>query len=259
MIKKKLIDNFGLMHFSGTVLEKYNETNHFETPPKVCLNGQFFSKYFMDYLQMVYNAINKDSTAKPLISYMHFNTGHEYTGKRIRNTDTNLAEFITNMAALPDTLTMIFSDHGNKNTYYSQHSEEGRREVFDPVFFMVIPGGVEKILGKERMTALVKNQRRLFTFLDVHRALMSLKDPVKRFSRNTSLAGIFAVLPENRTCANLNLMPLTLCKCEDFDRYNSVKDNSDSHKWLVEFALGTLNNAIQKQHMGGKKEGCRIT
>lgn len=122
---------------------------------------------------------------------------------------------------------------------------------------MVIPGGVEKILGKERMTALVKNQRRLFTFLDVHRALMSLKDPVKMFSRNTS--GIFAVLPENRTCANLNLMPLTLCKCEDFDRYNSVKDNSDSHKWLAEFALGTLNNAIQKQHMGGKNQGCRIT
>lgn len=115
------------------------------------------------------------------------------------------------------------------------------------------------LVRKGCRTALVENQRRLFTFLDVHRVLMSLNDPEKMLSQNNSEDGIFAVLPANRTCADLSLMPLTLCKCEDFDRYNSVEYNSDSHKWLAEFALGTLNDAIQKQHMGNKRERVSIT
>ena len=240
------------MHFSVTVLDKYNETNHFEYPAKVCLNGQFFSKYFMDYIKMVNTAINDDLRAKPLLSFIHLNTGHEHTGKRMRNMDANLAKFLISMAAIPDSLTMIFSDHGNKNTHYSYHTEEGKREVFDPVSFMVVPDGVARRLGQQRMAALVENQRRLFTFLDVHRALMSLNDPKKMHSQNSLAAGIFAVLPANRTCADLSLMPMTKCKCEVLDYHNPVEDNSDSHKWLAEFSLGTLNDAIQKQYMGGK-------
>ena len=240
------------MHFSGTVLDKYDETNHFESPPKVCLNGQFFSKYFMDYIKMVNAANNDDPRAKPLLSFVHLNTGHEYTGKRMRNMDVNLAKFLISMATFPDTLTMIFSDHGNKNTQYSYHTEEGRREVFDPVSFMVVPDGVVRKLGQQRMASLVENKKRLFTFLDVHRALMSLNDPEKMHSQNFLVTGIFSVLPANRTCADLSLMPLTRCKCEGFDNYNQVKDNSDSHKWLAEFSLGTLNDAIQRQYMGGK-------
>ncbi|KAJ7315081.1 ligand-gated sodium channel [Desmophyllum pertusum] len=182
---------------------------------------------------------------------MDFNTGHEYTGKRMINMDANLAKFFINMAAFPDTLTVIFSDHGNKNTQYSYDTEEGRREVFDPVFFMIVPDGVAERLGRQRMAALVENQKRLFTLLDVHKAFMSLNDPEKMNSQNPLTAGIFAVLPANRTCADLNLMPLAICKCEVVDNYNQVKDNSDSHKWLAEFALGTLNDAIQNQHIGG--------
>jgi len=186
---------------------------------------------------------------------MHFNTGHEYTGKRIVNVDAIMAKFLINMAAFPNTLTMIFSDHGNKNTQYSYKSEEGMRKVFDPVFFMIVPDGVAERLGPQRMSALASNQKRLFTLLDVHRALMSLNDPEKMNSQNSLVAGIFAVIPANRTCVDLNLMPLTRCKCEGFDNYNPAEDNSESHKWLAEFALGTLNNAIQKQHMGGKRIG----
>ena len=200
---------------------------------------------------MVFTAIKNDRKAKPLLSFAHFNTGHEYTGKRMKNMDANLAKFLINMAAFPDTLTMVFSDHGNKNTQYSLHTKEGKREVFDPVFFMIVPDGVAGSLGRQRMAALIANQKRLFTLLDVHRALISLNDPEKMNSQNFLEAGVFAVLPANRTCADLNLMPLTMCKCEDFDNYNPVKDNSESHKWLAEFALGTLNDAIQKQHLEG--------
>ena len=251
-MRKKHIDDFGLLHFSGTVLDKYHKTNPYESPAQVCLNGQFFSQYFMDYINMMYNAVARDRRAKPLLSFMHFNTGHEHTGKRIVNMDANIAKFLINMVTFPDTLTIIFSDHGNKNTQYSFNSVEGRREVFDPVFFLIVPDGVAERLGRKQMSALVANQKRLFTLLDVHRALMSVNDPEKMKSQNSLVTSIFAVLPENRTCADLNLMPLTRCKCEGFDDYNPARDNSDSHKWLAEFALGTLNDAIQKQHMGGK-------
>ena len=254
-MQTKHIDDFGLLHFSGTVLDKYHETNHFETPSQVCLNGQFFSQYFMDYINMTHNAVTLDRTLKPLLSFMHFNTGHEYTGKRIVNMDANIAKFLIDMAAFSNTLTMIFSDHGNKNTKYSIKSEEGMREVFDPVFFMIVPDGVAERLGPQRMSALASNQKRLFTLLDVHRALMSVNDPEKMNSQNSLVTGIFAVIPANRTCVDLNLMPLTRCKCKGFDNYNPAEDNSESHKWLAEFALGTLNNAIQKQHMGGKRIG----
>ena len=201
---------------------------------------------------MMYNAVARDRRAKPLLSFMHFNTGHEHTGKRIVNIDANMAKFFINMAASSDTLTIIFSDHGNKHAQYSFNSEDGRREVFDPLFFLIVPDGVAERLGRKRMSALAANQKRLFTLLDVHRTLISLNDPERMNSQNFSVAGIFAVLPENRTCADLNLIPLTKCKCEGFDDYNPTNDNSDSHKWLAEFALGTLNDAIQKQHMRGK-------
>ena len=169
----------------------------------------------------------------------------------MKNMDANLAKFLIKMSQSPDTLTVIFADHGNRNTKYS-YTDEGRRETFDPLLFILVPEGVAEKLGEQRMTALVENQKRLFTLLDVHRALVSLNDPEKMNSQNSTAEGIFAVLPENRMCADLTLMPLTRCKCEGFDDYNQVEDNSANHKWFAEFALGTLNDAIQTQHMGGK-------
>ena len=151
-------------------------TNHYETPPQVCLNGEFYSQYFLDYITKVYSAMNKDKKAKSMLSFMHFNTGHEYTGVRMINMDANLAKFLNNIVQSPDTLTVIFSDHGNRNTQYS-YTDEGRRETFDPILFMIIPDQVAEKLGHQRMTALVENQKRLFTLLDLHRALVSLNHP----------------------------------------------------------------------------------
>ena len=251
-LRTKHIDDLGLSHFGCTVFtSKYEMTNHYENPHQVCLNGEFYSQYFLDYLSKVFSSLRANKTAKSLLSYMHFNTGHEYTGVRMINMDAMLAKFVMEMAQSPDTFTLIFSDHGNRNTKYS-YTEEGRRETFDPILFMLIPDGVAEKLGQQRMAALVENQKRLFTLLEVHKALMSLNDPQKINPQNFTEAGIFAVLPESRTCEDVRLLPLTKCKCEGFEDYNQAEDNSDDHKWLAEFALGTLNDAIQTQHMKGK-------
>ena len=232
-------------------MNKYGRTNHYDSPAKVCFNGQFFSWYFMDYITKVYTALQKDEKAKPLLSYMHFNTGHEMTGKRMINMDANLAKFFINLAGFSDTLTIIFSDHGHKMTPFS-YTEEGRRELFDPTFFMIVPDGVKAKLGPQRTAALFTNQKRLFILHDLHKALMSLHDPEKMNSQDFSQTGIFSIIPASRTCADLYMLPLTRCKCKGFDEEGHIKDNADNHKWLAEFAVGYMNDAIQKQYMGGK-------
>ena len=249
-VAKKHIDHYGLTHFSCTMVKKYGRTNHYDEPAMMCLNGQFFSWYFMDYITKVYTALQSDQKAKPLLSYMHFNTGHEMTGTRIVNLDANLAKFFVDMAGLPNTLTMIFADHGHKLTPFS-FTEEGRRELFDPSFFMIVPDGVKEKLGPQRMAALVANQKRLFILQDVHKALMSLHDPEKMNSQDFTQTGIFSVIPANRTCADLYMLPLTRCKCEGFDEEGHIQDNAENHKWLAEFAVGFMNDAIQKQYMKG--------
>ena len=252
-VAKKNVDHQGLTHFSCTALGRYGLTTHFDYPEKICLNGQFYSWYFMEYVTKVYTALRSDKKAKPLLSYTHFNTGHEMTGKRMINMDANLAKFFTDMASFPNTLTVIFSDHGHKMAPFS-YTEEGRRELFDPIFFMIVPDGVKEKLGPQRMGALVTNQKRLFMLYDVHKAFMSLPDPQKMNSRDHSVTGIFSEIPANRTCADLYMLPLTRCKCEGFDKEGHVKDNADDHKWLAEFAVGTLNDAIQKQYMEGNQD-----
>ena len=225
-------------------------TNFYEFPDKVCFNGRFFSSYFLEYLTATYRAIQDDDSARPMISYHHVNTGHVgYDGDRIRNIDSSLAEFFMKMAYNPHTVTIVLSDHGHTRTTYGK-SFEGRMELFDPLFFMVLPYNVARLLGQHRVAALVENQHRLFTTADIHRALMSLHNPAKSQSRDSRVAGIFAVLPTNRTCADIPLLPLSRCKCEGWGE--DVASNSPKLKWLAEYALGQLNNAIQKQYMKGK-------
>ena len=246
-----MIDHVGITHFSCTVLARVGRTNHYDKPKKICLNGRFFDWYFFNYITRVYTALEKNRKAKPLVSYMHFNTGHEMTGKRMINMDTGLAKFVMDMASFPNTLTMIFSDHGHKTTPFS-FTEEGRRELFDPVFFMIVPNGVKEKIGSERMVALVTNQKRLFMLYDVHKALMSLHDSQKKDLKDYLVSGIFSEIPANRTCADLYMLPLTRCKCEGFDEAILVNDNANDHMWLAEFAVGYMNNVIQKQYMSGK-------
>ena len=72
------------------------------------------------------------------------------------------------------------------------YTEEERRELFDPLFFMTIPDGVKDKLGARRTSALITNQKRLFMLYDVQEAFMSLNDPQKMNSNDYSVTGIFS-------------------------------------------------------------------
>lgn len=250
-VAKKQVDHQGITHFSCTALDKMlRRTNHYDYPQKICLNGKFYSWYFMNYITKVYTALKSDEKAKPLLSYMHFNTGHETNGKRMINMDANMAKFIINMASFSDTLTLILSDHGHTRTPF-RNTKEGGKELYDPLFFMIVPDGVREKLGPQRMNALVTNQKRLFVLKDVHKAFMSLHDRQKMDSVDYSVTGIFSEIPANRTCADLEMLPAAKCKCEGFDEEIEIRENADDQKWLAEFAVGYINNAIQRQHREG--------
>ena len=205
-----MVDLLGITHFCCTVLNRIGRTNHYDSPQKICLNRQFYSWYFFDYIRKVYTALENNRKAKPLVSYMHFNTGHEMTGKRMINMDVGIAKFFTDMALFPNTLTLICSDHGHKMTPFSC-TEKGRRELFDPAFFMIVPDDVKEKLGPERMGALITNQKRIFMLYDVHKALMSLHDSQRKDSKDYSVTGIFSEILANRNCADLYMLPLTRC------------------------------------------------
>ncbi|PFX31742.1 hypothetical protein AWC38_SpisGene3494 [Stylophora pistillata] len=71
-----------------------------------------------------------------------------------------------------------------------------------------------------------------------------------------SVTGIFSEILANRACADLEMLLLTRCKCEGFNEEVEIKENADDHKWLAEFAVGYINNAIQRQH---REEGASST
>ena len=80
---------------------------------------------------------------------MHFNTGNEKTGKQITKMDTSWAKFLMEMALFQNTLATVFFCHGHKMTPFC-HTEDGRREIFDPVLSMIVPDEVKEKLGPEK-------------------------------------------------------------------------------------------------------------
>ncbi|EDO37452.1 predicted protein [Nematostella vectensis] len=247
VVKSHQIDHLGLTHFSCEVLMQYNRRNPYDGPGHVCLNGLYYSIYFLRYIALMTREIARDFHAAPLISYQHLNTGHTDWGTRVTNDDEPLAQFLNAMAHDPNTLTIVLSDHGHTRTPYAS-TDEGQNELYSPFLFMVLPNHVASLLGKQRVEALVKNQQRIFTTLDLHKALMFLHSTDKP-SSDYKQAGIFAKIPADRTCSDLPLSPLARCRCEGWDE--KAEKNSPRIKWLAEFAVGALNDLIQEQYVKG--------
>lgn len=256
MVKYYNIDDFGLSHASCEVLKRYNTTNQFNHPRKVCFGGKAFAESFLDYAESIYDDLKAVGKKMRVLTYTHLNTGHEVSGTRIRQIDGQLSRYIEKMATTEETLTVVLSDHGPKTTGYSFHTVEGRAEKYDPFLFIVIPNKVAHALGLETVRALIQNQKRLITTLDLHNAFMSLGRA--GLTGRTGIAsgfherGIFGLIPANRTCADLSMKPLAVCKCEGWEE--RFPDNDNQFTWLAEFALGKINNEIQRQYLRGGRE-----
>ncbi|XP_031573105.1 uncharacterized protein LOC116307098 [Actinia tenebrosa] len=237
------IDDFGLSHTSCDVYRQYGTTNPFEQP-KICFSGKPYGDFFLDYTAKVFQAYRDSDKKRPVFAYTHLNVGHEFSGRRIRQIDEKLSWFVRSMAKDQDTLTIILSDHGPKTTKFSFKTMSGRAEIYDSLLFMILPKNVAEKLEMQRTRALFVNQRRLMTTLDLHKAIISFVKSSEGHDR-----GVFTEVSPQRTCANLTMKHSAVCKCTNWETL--YPDDYGNFTWLAEFALGEINNNIQKEFMSG--------
>ena len=237
-LNKKLrsmqVNNFGLTHFSCDALLKYGVTNQFNDPPKVCYNGKLLTTYFLDYIKRHFLPFRRHDLLKPMFMYTHLNTGHEKTGKRIAQSDPELARLIEHLAQQSDTITILLSDHGPKTTEFAREHDRGRYELAHGFLFMMIPDKVRTALG-DQYDALLLNQKRLATPKDLHFTLTGLL--------RGQAEGLLQPIDPNRGCKDLPLYSFTHCLCNGWNI--RLPDSHRTVAWIAEFGLGFLNNLIQ--------------
>ena len=233
----------GLTHSSCEVLAAFGTDAPFNGPTgdQICFNGKLQHSYFLQYSIDTLNTIASSRRSRPLLSYTALNVGHDDTGRRIQSLDSEFAQYVSTMANDQNSLTIILADHGNTYTEYTYAILEGRFEMFHPSLFVIVPNKVASLLGRDALSALEINQRRLVTMIDLHHSLLPLVGPLSGF---VNPVGLFTPIPRNRTCNDVELRTPNLCVCEGWD---SPTTNDSSKISIVEFAVGELNNLVLAQ------------
>ncbi|XP_046563893.1 LOW QUALITY PROTEIN: uncharacterized protein LOC124272732 [Haliotis rubra] len=241
------IESFGVSTASCEILYQNGVNDHFHGPDTVCFNGRHQHEYLLEYLKLYQDMMAASS--KPFVTFLETNVGHEDTGRRIQQLDDHLGEYLAFMADQENTLTVVFSDHGNAYGKFLDESPEGRVELYHPALFMIVPTSVAKHLGRDKMAALTLNQGRLVSHLDLHytiRSLISSTAHIPEVNRQylVTPTGLFHNVSESRQCLNVPQIPPNFCICAGGE--SRVKNNT-LYVVYAHFAVGTMNNAIQAQ------------
>ncbi|OWF45728.1 uncharacterized protein LOC110456681 [Mizuhopecten yessoensis] len=279
-LKKAGIDGLDTTLSSCEILRVNNVNDHFHGPDTVCYGGQFQHQFALDYLKLYQSRMA--SLDQRFISFLETNVGHEDTGRRIKTLDQSLASYLKFASTLNNTLTILFSDHGNAYGNFLDVSLEGRVEMFHPFLMMVLPEKVRDKLGPDQTSALISNQDKLISLLDLHHMLYdiavigqpslftntsTLQRKHLSTARNTVLPlsyfpkikeqfqvpdkGLLSRVSPSRTCDQMPRIMPNLCICEGFE--NSVKN--DSHLVMfAHFALSKLNSVIHSQYRRGSPD-----
>ena len=254
-LKNNSIDFTGITHSSCEVLKGLGVPEIFHGPAKLCYGGKHYHSLFLQFLDTFLQDINSDPGKKPLFSFSMLDVGHEDSGLRIQTLDTSLANFVKTLASDPNTLSIILSDHGN--TYGSfPITMEGRFEIFQPHLFMIIPNQIQNLLGKNKMLALIQNQKRLVSIFDLHHTLMTLAADISGEASARENQGLLEIVSRNRSCEDLGLLSSSLCICQGWE--TKVHTNS-FHFIVAEFALGKLNEKIQSQYLGNSQRSRQVS
>jgi hypothetical protein len=171
-LRKKSIDSLEVTYAMCKILSENGVNDHFHGPDAVCYNGIHQHEYLLDYLWLYQDAMS--DIGIPYFTFTETNVGHEDTGRRIQSYDKSFVRYLQHALTQKNTLTVIFSDHGNSYGPFLGQTEEARMELFHPHLFMLVPEKAATTLGERAMEALALNQRRLISHLDLHYMLMGL-------------------------------------------------------------------------------------
>ncbi|KAL4230056.1 hypothetical protein ACF0H5_010442 [Mactra antiquata] len=261
-IKESGIDSIGNTFASCDILNATGKPDPFHGPDKVCYNGQHHHDYLLDYLKMYIQ--HKTFKSQPYLSFFETNVGHEGNGIRIQYFDIALKNYLQFVSDLHNTITVIFSDHGNAYGRYVSETNEARLEMYHPFLFMIVPKSVQNLFTHHELKSLKRNQHRLISVLDLHYTLSYVTHKMYSINRNlgshstfhnkvsdfnhqfnVSKEGLFAAVSPERTCSQIPRVMPNLCICEGYD--TAVSGNQGYHEILAMYFIGTLNNEILNQ------------
>lgn len=249
LIRSSNVDDMGLSNTACDVYKQYKSTNQLKEKT-VCFSGKPYTDYFLNYTTNLLEVNRESHRKRPIFSFTNLGVGNEISGTRIRQIDDSLAHYVKVLAQDDDTLTVIFSDHGPKSTKHSLYSMEGRKEMYDSVLFVILPKKVAEKLQFHKTHALITNQDRLVTTVDLHDAVLHSIGAVPTY--NPESQGIFSEIPKDRDCTDLIMKPTAICKCEHW--YRIYPDNHVPFTWLAELGLGEINNAIQEENLSANND-----
>ena len=222
---------------------------------QLCFNGDFQHNYLLERALKWHT-----NPHHPTISYTALNVPHDSLGLRTQTLNNGLVRHVRQSLLTGNTITILLADHGNTYTPFQRQLLEGRFEIYHPSLFMVIPDGVADLLGENTMNFLRTNQRRLVTVLDLNAGLRAVAD-FTAGNKMPDQRGVFGSIPASRTCDDLTLKLPNLCVCEGWD---NVAPNDTHQISVLEYAVGFLNNEIERQRQDALKleshaEGNRTT
>ncbi|BFZ24198.1 hypothetical protein BsWGS_27235 [Bradybaena similaris] len=257
-LDKNSIDSVEVTLAMCKVLKANHVPDPFHGPDAVCFNGRHQHEYLLDYLQLYQQTL--ESRKLPYFTFTMTNVGHEGSGRRVQTLDKSLANYVKFTASLQDTLTIIFSDHGNAYGRFMQATQEARIELFHPFMLFIIPSTVARMLGSQAMDSLHVNTVHLVSFLDLHHTINHIIDP-ESFERSgkgqfpVSRKGLFEPVDANRTCSDIPRIMPNLCICQNYD---TPVTNGSAHSLFAYFALGRLNDEIQRQLLTSHPKNTKV-
>ncbi|KAJ8027770.1 hypothetical protein HOLleu_29818 [Holothuria leucospilota] len=252
-LRQNVIDEIGATLAACEILKFNGKNDPFHGLDKVCYNGKYHHSYIIEFLKQVQTRYSQ--AGKLYFQFTELNVGHDEDGLRIKTLDADLSAYIEYLSSLYNTLTIIYSDHGNTYTKFASQTEEGHLEMFHPMMFIIAPRDFSKIVKVSGIHSLRLNQHRLVSLLDVHYMLMFLTlgttEAADKSPPDVDIEprGLLDEISPARTCLSLPLFPNTKCICKATAMNSTFLS---SHLLLADFALGILNNMIQSQYHGAR-------
>ncbi|CAJ0946689.1 unnamed protein product, partial [Mesorhabditis belari] len=164
---------------------------------------------------------------------------HEYLNT-LKVADDDFSAFLTRNTDLwENTVVILLSDHGNRYDAIRE-TVVGRMESRLPIMSIRLPELLTKKHPK-MLSNLQRNAKIFTTHFDTHELLNDLLLNRYDFASNTSRGfSLLGEIPENRTCAQLNV-PDSYCPC-----YQEVTLDVSKGKEAAEFLLAEVNREIEE-------------
>ncbi|XP_072045119.1 uncharacterized protein [Amphiura filiformis] len=257
---EKGVDNIGISLANCEIMKANNIWNPLKGQydhTAICYNGQYQPDYILSYIEMLQTQLNL--VRRPSFKWLDLNTAHEATGRRIQTLDGSFAKFIKFLSRQKNTFTLIFGDHGVTYGTFVQQTTESKIEMSHPVLFALVSNDLKEKLGVDKMRALEINQDRLVNILDLRHTLLTLVPGISKKSLavdkkfDTHPNGLFYPIDPKRSCKSMGIAPMFgKCICAE-GRINYGLQNNTKVVTMADFAMGQINNKIQKAFMKTKE------